>query len=150
MKDKLKRNDFEVIAPLEYTANRTFVMRNIDSIISTVDSEELKSDIEERNTWLKITEIIKIPNAPKILKVKTESSEMVKKATELGVLIYNLSVPPTNIEKEIFVHLNPCLKCYAYEHKTQDCPKPATFTICSECSSNSHTLEIVRAIIKNV
>ena len=144
MKDKFSRDGFEILTPPEHNANRTFVLRNIDSLITTIDNEELKSDLEERNQWMRITDIIKIPNAPKILKVQCENSEMVRKATESGVLIYNQSIPATSIEKEIFINLIPCYKCYSYEHKTQDCPSP-NLQICSECSSTTHTFRDCRS-----
>ena len=144
MRDKFRRDDFEILTPPEHTANRTFVLRNIDSLITTIDIDELKSDIESRNTWLKVNEIIKIPNAPKILKIQAENTEMVRKATESGILIYNQSIPATSVEKEIFVNLIPCYKCYAYTHKTQDCETP-NLVVCSECSSTTHTYKDCRS-----
>ena len=89
VKDALRKDDFEVTTPPEYNANRTVVIRNVDSIITELDHEELKLDIERRNEWAKIVEIIKIPTAPKILKLRFENAEMVKKAMEVGMLIYN-------------------------------------------------------------
>ena len=103
LKDSLKKDDFEIQTPPEYNAKRTLVLRNIDSLISTVESEELKNDLEIRNEWLKVTEVIKLPNAPKIIKIKAESSEMVRMATERGILIYNQSIPPQNVERSICV-----------------------------------------------
>ena len=101
IKDSLRKDEFEVMIPPEYNARRTLVLRNIDSLITTVDEEELKNDIKQRNSWIKVSEVIKIPNAPKILKVKAETSDMVKVACERGLLIYNQSIPPTSIDKEI-------------------------------------------------
>ena len=117
MNEKFSNDDFEILTPPEHNANRTFVLINIDSLITTID-DELNTDLEERNTWLKITDIIKIPNAPKILKIQAENSEMVRKATESGILIYNQSIPASSIEKEIFLHIVPCYKCHSYHHKT--------------------------------
>ena len=124
LKDSLKKDDFEIQTPPEYNAKRTLVLRNIDSLISTVESEELKNDLEIRNEWLKVTEVIKLPNAPKIIKIKAESSEMVRMATERGILIYNQSIPPQNVEREVFVYLNICYRCYKYDHSTEDCSTP--------------------------
>ena len=136
-REKLKRDNFEVFTPPEYSANRTIVLRNIDSLISEVENEELKNDMERRNDWLKITEIIKIPNAPKILKVRVESTDMVKRAVETGVLIWNQATPPNSVQKEIYVFLTICYRCYSFDHKTEDCPTP-NVAICSECSSPNH------------
>ena len=138
VKDSLKKDNFEVQTPPEYVASKTIVIRNIDSMVSEVEAEELKGDLERRNDWLKVEEVVKLPNAPKILKVRVKEISMAKKAIDKGLLIYNQSIPPHCIEKEIFVQLSPCYKCYRYNHKTEDCPTP-DITLCSECASNSHT-----------
>ena len=137
IKEKLRKDDFEVMVPPEYNANKTIVLRNLDSLITEVESEELKEDVERRNPWIKVIEIIKLPNAPKILKIKLENSEMVKMAREKGIMIYNLSVPPYNVDKDIFVYITICYNCYKYTHKTEECPTPH-IVICSECSSTTH------------
>ena len=147
VKESLAKDDFEVLIPPEYNAKKTIVLRNIDSLISTVDSEELNNDLESRNSWLKVQEVIKIPSAPKILKIKTEGSDMVKTACEKGVLIYNQSVPPTNVDREIFVYLSICYKCYQYSHATEDCPTPDV-ELCSECAAQNHTYRECRSTIK--
>ena len=147
IKDKLKKDHFEVYIPPEYNANHTIVLRNVDSLISEVENEELKTDLERRNEWIKVTDIIKIPNAPKIIKVRVETTEMVKKAVESGLLIWNQSIPPTSIQKEIYVFLTICYKCYSFEHKTEDCPTPSVI-ICSECASPSHSYRDCTATVK--
>ena len=137
VKEALAKEEFEVTTPPEYNANRTVVLRNIDSLITEVDQEELKLDIERRNEWIKVVEIIKIPTAPKILKLKLENTEMVNRAIEKGMLVYNQSVPPYSIAKEIYVHLDLCYVCYAYDHKTPECPSK-DLKICSECAQTGH------------
>ena len=138
IKEAFRREDFEILTPPQFNAERTVVIRNIDPIITEVDIEELKNDVERRNEWAKITEMIKIPNMPKILKIKFENATMTKAACEKGLLIYNQSVPPANVEKDIFVNITPCFKCYKYNHKTDDCLTPDAI-LCSECSANTHT-----------
>ena len=147
IKEKLKNDHFEIVTPPEYSANRTMVLRNVDSLITTIENEDLKSDLERRNEWLKVTEIIKIPNAPKIIKIRTETTEMIKKATETGVLIWNQSIPPNNIQKEVFVYLDLCYKCYAFTHKTEECQTP-NIVICSECAEATHRYKDCTATTK--
>ena len=137
IRETLMKANFEVTTPPEYTANRTVVLRNIEALITSVENEELKQDIERRNDWAKISEIIKIPNAPKILKLRMENTDMVKRATENGMLLYNQSVPAYNISKEIYVYLEMCYICYSYDHKTTDCPTPE-LKVCSECGNHGH------------
>ena len=144
IRESLKKDEFEVLTPPEHNAKRTIVLRNVNSLITTIDNEELKNDLEHRNSWLKVTEIIKISNAPKILKIKAEGSEMDRLACEKGILIYNQSIPPANVDKEIFVYLSPCYKCYKYSHTTDKCPTP-DIEVCSECASKEHTFRDCRS-----
>ena len=46
---------------------------------------------------------------------------MVQKALTKGMVILHQFIPHYNIEKEIFVRLNPCRNCFAYDHKLEDC-----------------------------
>ena len=147
IKEKLKSDNFEIFTPPEYNANRTLVLRNIDSLITGIESEELKNDLERRNEWLKVSEVIKIPNAPKILKIRAETTDMVKRAEEKGILIWNQSIPPNNVQKEIYIFLNICYKCYSFEHRTEDCLTP-NIIICSECAAPSHTFKDCTSQVK--
>ena len=40
-REKLKQDHFKMTPP-EYNANRTIVLRNIDSLITTVDTDDLR------------------------------------------------------------------------------------------------------------
>ena len=91
MKEKLKKENFEVQTPPEFIANKTIVLRNVDAMITQVDPEELRQDLENRNDWIKVEEVILIPNAPKIIKIRTESAAMAKTAVEKGIYIYIIS-----------------------------------------------------------
>ena len=136
-KEQLAKDKFEVITPPENSANRTVVIKNIDSLITSLDETTLKEDIERRNEWFKVSEVIKIPTAPKILKLKAEKISMANMALEKGLLIYNQSLPSHFMEREVFVRLIPCLTCYQYDHKVENCPN-SNKTICSECASTGH------------
>ena len=147
LKEVLRKDDFEVLTPPQFNANRTLVVKNVDSLITSVDPEDLKNDIERRNDWAKVTEVITIPNAPKLLKIRFENASMNKTASEKGILIYNQSFPPSSVEREIFIQLTPCLKCYKYEHRAEACPTP-NVTLCSECAANDHIYRNCRSEAK--
>ena len=68
-------------------------------------------------------------------------------ATENGILIYNQSFPPSTVERDIYNQLMSCLKCYKYEHKSEDCPTPSA-TLCSECAANDHIYRNCRSDTK--
>ena len=137
IKETLQKDDFEVLTPPQFNANRTLVVRNVDSIITSIEEDELKNDIERRNDWAKVSDVIKIPNAPKLLKIKFENASMTKAACDKGILIYNQSFPPSSVERDIFIQLIPCYKCYKYDHKSEACITP-NVTLCSECAADDH------------
>ena len=42
MKDTLRKDNYEVQTPPEFLANKTIVLRNVDSMVSAVSADELK------------------------------------------------------------------------------------------------------------
>ena len=56
-----------------------------------------------------------------------------------GMKIHFQVFSNTNIEKEVFVPVVPCYRCYSYEHQKKSCPKPQTYQICSDCAEEGHT-----------
>ena len=63
------------------------------------------------------------------------------------MLIYNLFVPPTSIDKETFVRIDICCKCFSYEHKMNDCHSPNVI-VCSECAAVNHRFKDCTSNIK--
>lgn len=126
-----------VILPPEIRAKRTIFVRNLDIHIGQHSQDELKQEIEEKNDWAKIEEVIKIKNFTHILKIRFRDTLMADKAMDRGLLAYNMSVTPNQIQRETFVSLLTCFKCYALEdHTTKDCQ--AQEIMCSECGETGH------------
>ncbi|KAK8382292.1 hypothetical protein O3P69_015315 [Scylla paramamosain] len=70
---------------------------------------------------------------------------MAKKVKESGLLLFNLTVPSPQIKQEVYIPLLSCNRCNEVEtHMTPNCPHPASFTKCSECSSLEHTFRDCR------
>jgi len=139
---------FEIQDPPEYNAMRTVTIRNIDRQIIDYEESEIKETIERENGWAKVEEVIKLPNAPTIIKVRFETTQMAKKALESGMLLLHQSIPSRFIEKEIFINLVPCYRCYKYDHMIKDCKEPETYRACSECSAKDHTYKNCNNITK--
>lgn len=135
---ELMKHSFNVIIPPHLKAKKTVILRGLDKEITTLTEEELKRDLEERNNWLKVEEIIKMKNIPYILKVRFEDIAMAHKATEQGVCIQMYHLGKNQVEKEDFIQLTPCWNCYKYDHQASTCPKKNE-TFCSECASTGHT-----------
>ena len=110
-KEIMKKEGFEVLNPLEYNAMKTVVAKQIDEIVDYYNEQDIITSIEESNTWAKVENIVKLPTATKMLKIRFETTEMALHAIRNGMYILNQSIPPRNIEKEIFIKLKACLNC---------------------------------------
>ena len=136
-KTTFKGKSFEIINPPDLNANRTVVVRNLDRQIDEWDEENIKEYITERNSWLKVESIVKLPTTSKIIKIKCETEAMAERAIKDGLYICHQYMRPEFIEKEIFVRIIPCYNCYEYEHLTKDCTKVKQ-TICTNCAEIGH------------
>lgn len=136
---ELQKLGLQITVPPETRAKRSIVLRQLDNIIGSNTPEEIKHEMERVNSWLKIDEVVKMKNFTHILKLRLEETTMVEKAKQQGILAYNMSISPTQIEQENYVHINTCFNCYQMEdHITKDCPHK-NLKICSECSETGHT-----------
>ena len=98
-------------------AMRTVVVKEIDEMIDDYSNEEIMANIEQLNTWAKVTEIYKMPTTSKMIKVQFKSTQMAQRAAAEGIVVLYQKIPPKKIEKEIFVRLTPCNNCFGYTHE---------------------------------
>ena len=138
-KDIFQHNGFEIQNPPEYNAMRTVTAKYVDRQVSEHREADIKENIEMENAWAKVEEVIKIPNISHILKIRFETTQMAKRAIDRGILILHQNIPPKYVEREIFINLTPCYRCYSYDHLLKDCDHDETYKACSECSSKDHT-----------
>lgn len=86
----LKRHDYEVSIPPHLRAKKSVVLKGLDEDITKHDEEDIKRDIEERNSWANVEEVIKMRNLPHMLKLRFSDIAMAKKATEQGLCSINI------------------------------------------------------------
>ncbi|XP_069937649.1 uncharacterized protein [Cherax quadricarinatus] len=118
-------------------AKRSVFMKRFDKFITTMSTEDIKSSLEDLNTWAKIDSVVKIPNASSMLKITFLDVHMAARALSDGLAIYYF-INPRQIEPERFNHITPCWTCYSYNHSTTDCH--VKNKICSTCGSEGHDL----------
>ena len=139
IKTQFSNHGFEVLDPPELNAKRTLVITQADSFVLSKGNDEIKNELERTKTGIKVTEVIRLPNASSIFKLKFESTQMVQKCLDEGILLFSQSFPPRNLNEDVYVSLPQCMRCYSYTHTKKDCPQPATYKICSNCSAVDHT-----------
>lgn len=145
---RLTEAGFTPVMPPELRAQRTVVCFNLDELAYDNTPEEIRAELESHHSWLKIVGIYKFPNA-RTIKITCASSPMAKKAVEGGLLMFCLSVPPSQLKIEDHTPLQACDKCHAIEkHSTSQCPKPVDFKACSECGEEGHTFRECQSSIK--
>lgn len=67
--------------------------------------------------------------------------KIVEKAKQQGILAFNLSISPDQIERESYMQIKTCYRYYELDdHQTNECPH-TSLTICSECGERVHTFK---------
>ena len=133
-KTECRREGYELVPPLEYNSLKTILVKQLDYMIDSFNDREIIASIEELNEWAKVEEVYKLPTTSKMMKIRFSSQSMVQTAMTKGVVVLHQFIPHWNIEREIFVRLNPCRNCFAYDHKIKDCQEEQKMrcTYCGE------------------
>lgn len=136
--DFFKKINLKPVEPPELRSKKTVFVRQVDSSAGGRDAEEIKTELQGKQTWLKIKEIIKIKNYTHVFKIVCNETQMANKILESGLNMFNTRIPPYNCELEEFTHLLVCYRCYQIEkHPTSECQ--AHTIVCSECAQEGHT-----------
>ena len=83
--------------------------------------EEIRDSIDWQH---KARKVIKFPNNKYLLKVIFATAEAADSAVESGLSVGYQKFAGKNINKEIFVPVIPCYRCYQYDHQKKNCLKP--------------------------
>lgn len=138
VKEAFSSKGFEVVDPPELNANKTIVVTNADPYILSKTDEEIGNELERTKTGVKVKQVIRLPTARTIFKVRLETSQMAKRCAAEGILLFSQSFPQTAVSQDFYVRLDQCMRCYAYDHVKRECPKPETYKICSSCGAEGH------------
>ena len=111
------------------------------------DIDELKNLIELKNPG-KVNKIIKIPTNTRLLKIIYEDANTAQKTLKEGIIIGHQKFTPSDLEKEKFVNLRICMRCYDYDHLTKECPKDQSYKVCSECAQRGHRFNTCKSAKK--
>lgn len=136
----LNNHDFSSVTPQNLKAKRTILMFNCPEEVTRHTENEIKTEIYRVNEFTTdmIEEITKFKGKP-IIKINFKQISVATKAQETGIRLFNMSIPPHQIEEEDYVEVTMCMRCYAMEdHYTNQCPKEKDYKICSECAEEGH------------
>ena len=135
----LKKLNFVARIPPEVRARRSLFLRRIDAYVGAHTAAEIKTELETQNNWLKVREVFTIKDYTHVLKIECKEVQMADRALREGVLCFYNKVAPGQIEREAYVSLQLCFRCYKYEaHPTSECPE-GNIQWCSECGAKDNT-----------
>ena len=137
MTKKFDNKGYDLVAPPELRAKKTVFIRKLDKHIGARDGQEIKNEIEKQNTWAKVAQVIKIKDYTHVIKVTFDEIKMADIAQERGMVAFNMSITPSQMEREEYINLQICFSCYKYEsHETKNCREQNQK--CSECGVAGH------------
>lgn len=90
---KLTEGGFQPVMPPELKTRRSVVCFRLDELIYDNTPEEIKTEVERTQSWVKVQDVYKFPNA-RTVKLTFTTSDMARKARDSGLLMFAMSVPP--------------------------------------------------------
>lgn len=80
--DVIKKRKFETVIPPDLKAKKSVILKGRDKDLTHQTEEELKYEMETKNTWAKVEEVIKLKNTPCMLKLRFKDIVIANKAAE--------------------------------------------------------------------
>ncbi len=139
-KGELEAQEFYAVMPPELRAKKSVIIPRADDIIYERHIVDIGEEIQNQNSWVGegVVDVIKFAKS-KAIKITFSNITLAQKCTEKGLKAFSISIPAHEIKQETFIPVKCCMKCYTLEsHFTNECPKPSTLKICSECSETGH------------
>lgn len=134
-----KEHGFHIVPPPEVKASRTIIVKQIDAVYKEATEEDFMNGISLVGFKSEILEVVKIPSEYQtpLIKIRFARIQMAEYALNNGIKIFEQSVPPKALHREVCIKLEPCTNCFAYNHIKTACPKN-TAARCTVCAREGH------------
>ena len=126
-------------------AERSLICRQVVDFAGQHSEEDIRRELCDKNN-MDIIKVTKFPTNNRttykthVFKAEFKLTEETDKAKRDGLRLFNTFIAPRQIQQDEFFDLTMCFRCYALEaHTTNNCPRPATYTVCSHCGTEGHT-----------
>ena len=134
----LNEINLQPVIPPELKSRRTVFVRQLDHSVGSRPENEIKNEIESNHDYVKVAAVHKIKHYTHLLKIECTQTQMADRILENGLILFNTRVTPSQTEREKYIHILICFKCYKFEdHSTNQCM--STQVVCSECAEVGHT-----------
>ena len=141
IRDFYKERGLEVQIPPEYDSMRTLLMKGVEWYVSEKTELEIKTSIETDHPEWKLDRVVKIPSNDRLMKLVCANVRVANDIMEKGLVVLNQRFSGRSLEKEIYVNVTPCFKCYKFDHTTKKCEAPEEYKVCSSCSKQGHRFD---------
>ena len=96
----------------------------IDASVGECSPEDIKNELQQKQPYLRIRELIKFKTNTHVFKIECESVSMAGRALQEGLKCFYPLIPRYKMQREKIINLHMCFNCYTYEeHNTVDCPQ---------------------------
>ena len=123
----------------EQKAQRTVLAKRIDKDLFKHSADDLKRDLnanlKERKLKVEVVFVHKVETHG-FIKLQFRSAFEAETAQKNGLFCFGRSLPKFCLQRERFVHVRQCMKCYKFNHSTYQCKN--TQRICSTCGQTGH------------
>ena len=137
----LREKGLEVQIPPEHSAMRTILVKGQEWYLAEKSEEDIKQKIQSDYPDWKLERVVKIPNNDKLMKFICANVRTANEIMDKGLTIYNQRFAGKSLEREMYVNITPCFRCYQYDHITKKCNAPSGYKVCSECSRPGHRFD---------
>ena len=142
LKDHVKQfwreNGLGVQTPPELVALRTVLVRGLEWCVADKFENDIKSKIEAGYPDWQIERVVKIPNNDKLMKLICANVRTADYILDKRLVIYNQRFAGRSLEREVYINITPCFKCYKYDHTAKKYQTLEGYKVCSKCSRQGH------------
>ena len=114
----LRDKGLEVQMPPEHVAMRTILVKGLEWYVVSKSEEDIKHKIQSEYPDWKLDKVVKIPNTDKLMKLVCANVRTAGEIIDKGLTIFNQRFAGKSLEKEMYINVTPCFKCYKYDHVT--------------------------------
>ena len=98
--EDLRRINLSVKIPPEIKARRSLFCRKIDLSVGEHSPEEIRNELQRKQPWLKIREIIKFKTYTHVFKMECMTDRVMQSCLKC----FYTTIPTSQIEKEKFIN----------------------------------------------
>lgn len=143
--NKLKGMGLDVLIAPEYKTKKTVIVKNvepeiIDQLVGLWKSNK-KAECQDKimvNRKVHELEGIEKIAGTMLMKITFKQISIASKVVKSGIKLMYQTLLANQVEREVFVSVVPCYRCFKYSHFTTQCPEEVNYKICSECAQEGH------------